>query len=111
VDGTTRQATIIIAPAGASEAIAPGQMIEARIFASGRGGSAGVTIPQEAVQTLGGRTVVFVRTSKGFVARDVQVSGRSGGMVAIGAGLEAKTMIATTNAFLLKAELEKETAE
>jgi cobalt-zinc-cadmium efflux system membrane fusion protein len=32
-------------------------------------------------------------------------------MVAIGAGLEAKTMIATTNAFLLKAELEKETAE
>ena len=112
VDATTRQATIIIAPGSGGSIIAPGQMVQARIFASGGGKSAsGVTIPQDAVQTVGDRTVVFVRTPKGFKAQTIQVASRSGGMVAIASGLKAGQSIATTNAFLLKAELEKELAE
>ena len=62
-------------------------------------------------QTLGSDTVVFVRTGQGFRAQPVQVGSRSGGMVAITGGLAAGTQIATTNAFLLKAEIEKESAE
>ena len=85
--------------------------MQARIFASGGQGASGVTVPQDAVQTVGERTVVFVRTPKGFKAQTVQVASRSGGMVAIAAGLKAGQQIATTNAFLLKAELEKESAE
>lgn len=112
VDATTRQATIIIAPGSGGSIIAPGQMVQARIFASGGGKSAsGVTVPQDAVQTVGDRTVVFVRTPKGFKAQTIQVASRSGGMVAIASGLKAGQSIATTNAFLLKAELEKELAE
>ncbi|WP_311270174.1 efflux RND transporter periplasmic adaptor subunit [Sphingobium sp. WCS2017Hpa-17] len=112
VDATTRQATIVITPGSGGSIIAPGQMVQARIFASGGGKSAsGVTVPQDAVQTVGDRTVVFVRTPKGFKAQTIQVARRSGGMVAIVSGLKAGQSIATTNAFLLKAELEKELAE
>lgn len=112
VDAMTRQATIVITPGSGSSSIAPGQMVQARIFASGDGQSASsVSVPQDAVQTVGDRTVVFVRTPKGFKAQTIQVAGRSGGMVAVASGLKAGQSIATTNAFLLKAELEKESAE
>ena len=59
------------------------------------------------MQTLGQQTVVFVRTRTGFKAQPVQIGSRSGGMAAIVDGLSAGTPIATVNAFLLKAELEK----
>ncbi|MGE6694278.1 efflux RND transporter periplasmic adaptor subunit [Sphingobium limneticum] len=112
VDAMTRQATIVITPGSGGSTIAPGQMVQARIFASGDGQSAsGVSVPQDAVQTVGDRTVVFVRMPKGFKAQTIQVAGRSGGMVAVASGLKAGQSIATTNAFLLKAELEKESAE
>lgn len=112
VDAMTRQATIVITPGSGGSTIAPGQMVQARIFASGDGQSAsGVSVPQDAVQTVGDRTVVFVRTPKGFKAQTIQIAGRSGGMVAVASGLKAGRSIATTNAFLLKAELEKESAE
>ena len=89
----------------------PGQAVQARIFASGGAVRNGVMVPQEAVQTIAGRTVVFVRTANGFKAQAVQAGRRSGGMVAIVAGLAPGIPIATTNAFLLKAELGKESAE
>lgn len=111
VDPQSRSATAVIDPVGGSEALIPGQLVQARIFASGGATGNGVMIPQDAVQTIGDRTVVFVRTRNGFKAQAVQVGSRSGGLVAIASGLKAGTPIATTNAFLLKAELEKETAE
>lgn len=116
VDPETRGGTVIITPGAGKSLLAPGQIVQARIFASGgapgsdvQGG--GVMVPQDAVQTLGDRTVVFVRTRDGFKAQTVQAGRRSGGLVAITAGLTAATPIATTNAFLLKAELGKEAAE
>lgn len=111
VNPETRQATVIVTPTSGSSLIVPGQIIQARIFASVEGDSAAVTVPQDAVQTIGDRTVVFVRTRTGFKAQTVQIGSRSGGMVAITSGLAAGTPIATINAFLLKAELEKESAE
>jgi len=89
----------------------PGQLVQARIFASGGAVKGGVMVPQDAVQTIGERSVVFVRTAKGFRVQTVQIGSRSGGMVSIVSGLNAGTQIATTNAFLLKAEIEKESAE
>ena len=111
VDPQTRQATIIVTPTGGGGLIVPGQIVQARIFASKEGGTGAVTVPQDAVQTLGERNVVFVRTRGGFRAQDVQVGTRSAGMIEIVTGLSAGTPIATTNAFLLKAELGKESAE
>ena len=107
VDPTTRGATVVIEPSAGGSVLVPGQLVQARVFASGGAAKSGVMVPQDAVQTIGARTVVFVRTRGGFKARTVQVGSRSGGLVAITGGLDAATPIATTNAFLLKAELEK----
>lgn len=107
VDRDTRAATIVIEPSAGGSLLVPGQLIQARVFASGGAAISGVMVPQDAVQTIGDRTVVFVRTRSGFKAHTVQVGSRSGGLVAINAGLNAGTPIATTNAFLLKAEIEK----
>lgn len=108
VDPQTRAATILITPGAGATLLAPGQTAQARIFASGGATKTGVMIPQEAVQTIGDRSVVFVRTARGFRAQPVRVGDRSAGFVAILSGLRAGTSIATTNAFLLKAEIEKE---
>ena len=111
VDPQSRTATVVITPTAGGSTLAPGQLVQARILASGGAAKSGVMVPQDAVQTLGSDTVVFVRTGQGFRAQPVQVGSRSGGMVAITGGLAAGTQIATTNAFLLKAEIEKESAE
>ena len=111
VDPVTRAATVVVTPTAGGSTLIPGQLVQARIFASGGVAKDGVLVPQDAVQTIGDRTVVFVRTRSGFKAQAVQVGSRSGGLVGITSGLAAGTRIATTNAFLLKAELEKESAE
>jgi cobalt-zinc-cadmium efflux system membrane fusion protein len=64
-------------------------------------------VPDEAVQSVEGRDVVFVRTAKGFEARPVTVGQRSAGRAEIVSGLTAGQSIAARNAFLLKAELGK----
>lgn len=111
VDPQSRTATVVVTPTSGGSTLAPGQLVQARILASGGAAKSGVMVPQDAVQTLGSDSVVFVRTGQGFRAQPVQIGSRSGGMVAITGGLAAGTQIATTNAFLLKAEIEKESAE
>ena len=111
VDPDTRAATVVVVPSAGRSTLVPGQAVQARIFASGGVSRNGVMVPQDAVQTIAGRTVVFMRTASGFKAQAVQTGNRSGGMVAIIAGLAPGIQIATTNAFLLKAELGKESAE
>ena len=107
VDPQSRTATIVVTPIAGASTLAPGQLVQARILASGGAAKSGVMVPQDAVQTLGDRTVVFVRTPAGFKARAIRIGNRSGGMVAVADGLAVGTRIATINAFLIKAELEK----
>ena len=107
VDPQSRTATVVVTPTAGASTLSPGQLVQARILASGGAAKNGVMVPQDAVQTLGQQTVVFVRTRTGFKAQPVQIGSRSGGMAAIVDGLSAGTPIATVNAFLLKAELEK----
>jgi cobalt-zinc-cadmium efflux system membrane fusion protein len=107
VDPQSRTATIVVTPTAGTSTLAPGQLVQARILASGGATEGGVMVSQDAVQTLGDRTVVFVRTPQGFRAQPIRIASRSGGMVAVAEGISAGTQIATTNAFLIKAELEK----
>ena len=107
VDPATRAATLVIEPGAAAGRLVPGQLVQARVFASGGAAVSGVMVPHDAVQTIGDRTVVFIRTKAGFKAQTVQIGSRSGGLVAVTQGLNAGMPIATTNAFLLKAEIEK----
>ena len=71
----------------------------------------GVTVPSDAVQTVEGATVVFVRTETGFRAVPVLVGRQAAGRTEIVRGLTGTERIAGTNAFLLKAELAKGEAE
>src|SRR3546814_12887497 len=70
--------------------------------------SSAIVVPEEAVQSVGGRDVVFVRTANGFKATPVTTGQRSAGRIEIASGLPVGTTIASRNAFLLKAELGKD---
>jgi membrane fusion protein, heavy metal efflux system len=69
-----------------------------------------LTVPDEAVQTINGETVVFVRAMLDrFVARPVEAGDRTGNRRVILRGLEGTEFLALTGAFNLKAELLKST--
>lgn len=100
----TRTATVVLSLSGAG--LVPGEAVQATIDARGSGQS-GFILPDEAVQSLNGRDVVFVRTATGFAVRQVVVAVRSSGRALIVSGLKAGESVATRNAFLLKAEIAK----
>lgn len=102
----TAAATAVIDVAGAS-ALTPGLFVKVRITPAHAAASTAIVVPEEAVQSAGGRTVVFVRTAAGFAPTPVTVRQRGGGRAEIVAGLKPGQVIAARNAFLLKAELEK----
>ncbi len=70
-----------------------------------------LAIRSEAVQTLEGRSVVFVQTDDGFAPRPVELGRSDGEHTAVVAGLDAGARYVTTNSFILKAELGKGEAE
>lgn len=111
LDPESRSATAVLTLPGAVPGLQPGAFLQARLKPSGEVLTDAVAVPEAAVQSIDGANYVFVRTKDGFVARPVQIGSRSGGMVAILSGLEPGTVIAATNAFLLKAELGKGSAE
>ncbi|GGP00493.1 MULTISPECIES: efflux RND transporter periplasmic adaptor subunit [Sphingomonadales] len=106
--GETRSATAVLDVPGSLQ---PGLPVRVRLLPSRGEVSDAIVIPEEALQTLEGRDVVFVRTEDGFRANNVTVARRSAGRVEIASGLKTGQMIATTNAFLLKAELGKGAGE
>jgi cobalt-zinc-cadmium efflux system membrane fusion protein len=104
----TRAATAVLVPTGGAGLLQPGQLVTVRIrprTAVFTGG--GVVVPDEALQTIDGRDSVFVRTPTGFRVQPVTPGARAGGHVAIVSGLTPDQVIATKNAFLLKAEIGK----
>ena len=102
----TRAATVILSLTGNHEPLSPGEAVQTAIVPKNAMQS-GVVVPEDAVQNVGGRTVVFVRTADGFKVRPVVTGARGAGSVSIVSGLAPGDTIATTNAFFLKAELTK----
>jgi cobalt-zinc-cadmium efflux system membrane fusion protein len=70
-----------------------------------------VLVPRDALQTIGGEKVAFVRTPEGFERRDVKTGKADDASVEIVSGLAPGDEIAVGNTFLLKAELGKGEAE
>lgn len=110
VDSETKAATIVLVPDGFAQ-LTPGQGLRVRITPRGAAQGSSIGLPEEAVQTVEGRDVVFVRTAKGFLATPVTIGQRGAGRVEIVAGLKPGQTVATRGAFLLKAELGKGEAE
>ena len=110
LDPESKAATIVLVPDGFGQ-LTPGQGLRVRITPRNAAPSASVGVPEEAVQSVEGRDVVFVQNPKGFQATNVTSGQRSAGRVEIVAGLKPGAVVATKGAFLLKAELGKGEAE
>ncbi len=72
---------------------------------------AAVAVAPSALQVIGGKTVVFVQTARGFEARPVKTGKRSRQAVEILEGLRAGERYAAANSYLIKADLLKGEAE
>lgn len=105
LNGETRSATAVLDLIEGQ--VQPGLAVRVRLI-PGRGGTtSAIAVPEEAVQSVSGRDVVFVQTSKGFQARPVTTGTRSGGRIEIVSGIDAGMSVVTKGAFLLKADLGK----
>lgn len=109
LSGETRAATAVLDVIGG--VLQPGLAVRVRMIPSRGATSNAIVVPEEAVQSVNGRDVVFVRTANGFKAMPITTGQRSAGRIEIASGLEAGRAIATRNAFLLKAELGKGAGE
>jgi cobalt-zinc-cadmium efflux system membrane fusion protein len=69
------------------------------------------TVPTEALQSVNGRTVVFVAVAGGFRPQAVTPGHAGGGFTQIVNGLKGDERVAGRGAFLLKAELSKGAGE
>ncbi|MRS98072.1 efflux RND transporter periplasmic adaptor subunit [Ralstonia pickettii] len=106
VDGSARTATVVLKPTQASDRLVIGEGVQVRLRTRANGSNA-LSVPEDAVQNLDGHDVLFVRTPQGFRAQAVLVGTRSGGAAQILSGVRAGEPVATRNAFLLKAEMNK----
>jgi cobalt-zinc-cadmium efflux system membrane fusion protein len=70
-----------------------------------------VAVTADAVQTLDGRSVVFVRQGQQFEARTVELGRRDEHHVEVQKGLAAGERYAARNSFLVKADIGKAAAE
>lgn len=110
LDPDSKTATIVLTPQGIG-GLTPGQGLRVRIMPRGGGDTALIALPDEAVQTVEGNEVVFVKTAKGFQSVTVVTGKRSGGRIEIVDGIKPGAVVVTKGAFLLKAELGKGEAE
>lgn len=110
LDPESKVATLVLTPDSGAQ-LTPGQGLRVRIIPQGAAATSTIGLPEEAVQSVEGREVVFVKTAKGFQAMNVTIGQRSAGRVEIIAGLKPGSVVATSGAFLLKAELGKGEAE
>lgn len=106
LDATTRLVPVIASIDNRGGQWRVGESVQAAILLGGAGGSA-ISVPSTAVQTIGDKPVVFVRTSDGFRAVPVTLGQTNGASVTILSGLTGREQIAAANSFTLKAELGK----
>ncbi|MEJ1961241.1 MAG: efflux RND transporter periplasmic adaptor subunit [Gammaproteobacteria bacterium] len=103
----TRAARVLID--NADRRWAPGLYVTADLIVGSE--SVPLTVSNQALQTLEGRNVVFVKVAEGFEPRTVQLGRSDGERTEVLAGLNPGDACATRNSFILKAELGKGTAE
>lgn len=109
VSGSTRAATVLLTPVSPASRLVVGEGVQVRLHV--KDGAIGIVVPEDAVQNIDGRDVLFVRTKDGFRAQPVLVGIRSGGAAQIVSGINAGEQVATRNAFLVKADMIKSAKE
>ncbi|MDQ3022919.1 MAG: efflux RND transporter periplasmic adaptor subunit [bacterium] len=87
----------------------PGLFVTGKVVVDSQ--TAALLIPLDAVQTVAGKTVVFVQDEHGFETRTVTLGRENDDQVEVTDGLQPGESYVAVNAFLVKAELGKATAE
>lgn len=72
--------------------------------------NAAVAVASDAIQTMDGKSVVFVRTATGFAPVPVELGRTDGKRVEVTSGLRAGVQYATTGSFVIKSEAGKASA-
>ena len=82
-----------------------GEPVSAAVALASDAGGSSIRVPSTAVQTVEGKTMVFVRTPPGFKAVPVTLGARAGDAVIVASGLTGREQIAAGNSFTLKSAL------
>jgi len=109
LDETTRLVPVIASIDNAGGTWRVGENVGVSVLLPASG-DRNVAVPSAAVQMIGDKPHVFVRTATGFRATPVTLGRTNGGAVTVTAGLTGEERIASTNSFTLKAELGKSAA-
>ena len=109
LNAETRSARVVAIVDNKDQAWRPGTFVNAEVTIEQA--EVDVRVPRAALQTMEGSPVVFVRTETGFERRKVVIGKEDDEFVEIAFGVDPGEVIATTNTFLLKAELGKAEAE
>lgn len=83
-----------------------GESVTAAIQLAGKSDT-NIRVPLTAIQTIDGKSVVFVRTEDGFRATPVTLGAQSGETIVVVSGLTGREQVASANSFTLKSELGK----
>lgn len=104
----TRTATARVTLQNPQGAWRPGLFVTVLVEADGK--TAALTVPNDALQNMNGKPVVFTRTPDGFEAKPVQTGVTDGTRTEILEGLTAGDEVASAGSFVVKAELNKAAA-
>lgn len=104
-DSATRMVTVRCRVMGGTNILRPGMFVTGSVVA--QGAMRGIALPEDAVQEVDGRSVVFVATDKPevFATRTVSVAARRGGQALLREGLKRGERVVVRNAGLLKDKL------
>ncbi|MFL6333754.1 MAG: efflux RND transporter periplasmic adaptor subunit [Pyrinomonadaceae bacterium] len=106
LDPSTRTAQVRVEVANPGQALKLGMYVNVGFGALGTAEATAPTVPASAVQTIGGRTVVFLATADpgAYVMRPVRVGPESSGRYPVLEGLHVGDRVVTGGSFMLRAE-------
>jgi cobalt-zinc-cadmium efflux system membrane fusion protein len=105
----TRSARVIAEVDNKTLSWRPGSFVMAEVVVGAE--PAEMVVSRDSLEIIGGEQVAFVRIAEGFQRRNLKIGKADDQVVEVVAGLSPNDRIATSNTFLLKAELGKTPAE
>lgn len=88
--------------------VRPGLFMSGRLILGSK--QVDLAVKQSALQTIDGKTVVFVRNGNKFESRQIELGARDGDLVEVLFGLFPGDVYAARNSFIIKAEIAKGSA-
>jgi cobalt-zinc-cadmium efflux system membrane fusion protein len=106
LDPSTRTAQVRVEVLNPGQALKLGMYVNVGFGALGTAEATAPTVPASSVQTVGGRTVVFLATPDAgtYVVRPVRLGPESGGRYPVLEGLHVGDRVVTDGSFMLRAE-------